>query len=153
MVAQPALTAPLTSPGEGSSGPPWLAIASCLFTAWVLGLIVLVVATANPPQLNWVQLSRARVLVAARVADVASGHCEVLRRFTPGQVGDSIRVLELQETGARNGQAYLLPLTGNLQGDDEYRVVTVPERDIGPLIYPADPALEARLESWQRAAP
>jgi hypothetical protein len=128
--------------------------ASVLFAAWVVALATLVVTTANPPLLNWAQLGAAKVLVTAHVDDVAAGRCRLLKAFTPGMPPEKFTVTSLVETGAQTGGEYLLPLQKDIGGAaGSYRVVTVPQRGLGPLIYPLTPDLEERVVAWQQARP
>jgi hypothetical protein len=125
--------------------------AGAVFALWVLALIVLVVTTANPPQVNLAQLSRATLMVTARVVDPQTGECAILRSFSPGKLPERITVTNLAKTPAQADTAYLLPLARDVAGPDgSYRVVDVPELDLPPLVYPAGPEIESQVEAWQR---
>lgn len=126
-------------------------IAAVGFACWVLALVVLALATANPVQVNLAQLSRATLIVTVRVVDVKTGACELQRSFSPGQLPQQFTVTNLTNTVARTGEAYLLPLARDVAGPEgSYRVVEVPELELPPLIYPASPKIESQVEAWQR---
>jgi hypothetical protein len=127
--------------------------AGLLFALWTIALAALAFATANPPVVNWRQLSQARHLAVVQVEDVASGRCRLLRTLTPGALPGTLQVLNLDEAKARAGREYILPLAPAVASrDGTYRIVALEERGIGPLIYPATPEFESQIAAWQRGA-
>jgi hypothetical protein len=136
----PGLPAPARSPSRLR-----FAFVLLLALAWLVFLVTLAVTTANPVTLNREQLSRADVIVTARIADLAGGRCDVERRWTPGPDLDSIAVANVVQTRARSGILYILPL--HSRGDGRFEVVPAHLPDKAPLIYPATPDAFRQLES------
>ncbi|MFV0442344.1 MAG: hypothetical protein ACK5Q5_02100 [Planctomycetaceae bacterium] len=125
-----------------------------LYVGWIVALLTLAITTANPPQLNLLQLSRATLIVTATVEDIPTGRCSVQRTFSPAQIPPELHVTNLSETGVQVGRTYLLPLVRDLQGPAaSYRVVDFADRAIPPFVYPADDATVLQLERWQHAEP
>jgi hypothetical protein len=120
---------------------------------WTAGLAILSVRTANPPQINLLQLAAAREVVVARVDDPATGECVVIDQFTPGQLPESIVVQDLADLRAVAGASYVLPLVPDVvRGGQSYRVVGDAEGRWPRLIYSATPEVRSQIEAWQAAA-
>ena len=105
-----------------------------LAAAWCAALAILAFAAANLVTPNREQLLRAPLVVIAHIDDAAQGTATVESRWR-GQIDGKIRVTNLDETGAHNGQSYILPLV-RIAGD-EFEVVAarLPKRPW--LVYPA----------------
>jgi hypothetical protein len=116
---------------------------------WIGGLAVLAVTTANPPQINLAQFALARDVVQVRVDDADKGRCTVLRRWTPGVPESVIHVTNLDQTRARAGREYVLPLNADISGaGNAYRIATDPRRGSVPYIYAAGESMDRQLEEW-----
>jgi len=134
-----------------TSGYRWILPAAALFAGWLGFLFWLAATTANPILLNNAQLDASPVIVTARVEDVASGRCTVIRRLTQGDSLNEIVVANLAETGASTGNEYLLPLQPVLmQADTPYRITCTADGRIPPLIYPSGDETTRQFEQWQQ---
>ena len=134
-----------------STGPLWLAVGLAL--AWWLTLAALCLFTANPPLVNYLQLSRSHYVVTAQIDNPASGQITVTRDWglrpqwlPPLQTG-SLKIANWEKVIGRKGPGeYLVPLTFQAQ---TYQVTAVPPgertREIKPQIYPATRASEEQL--------
>ena len=130
-----------------STGPMWLAIGLAL--AWWVTLAALCLFTANPPLVNYLQLSRSHYVVTAQVDDPASGQITVTRDWglrpewlPPLQTG-SLKIANWEKVIGRKGPGeYLVPLTFQAQ---TYQVTAVAPGEIKPQIYPATRASEEQL--------
>ncbi len=140
----PLLTTPTPTPVARTSRLGFT-FALCVALAWLVFLMTLAVTTANPVTLNREQVSRADVVVTGRVVDLASGRCDVQRRWTRGPDLDSVSVANLRQTGARSGALYILPL--HSRGDGRFEVVPSRLPNKAPLVYPATPDAFLQLES------
>jgi hypothetical protein len=140
---------PLSQPSLSEQRRPGLLrLAFGLAFLWCVGLAVLALTTANPPQINLAQFALARDVVQVRVDDPDEGRCTVVRRWTPGVPQSEIRVTNLHETSARRGREYILPLSPAVGSDGAYRIASDPRRGDVPYIYTAGELMDRQLQAW-----
>lgn len=142
-------------PGSYTGLHLWFALALAGVVLWWALLIWMAVTTANPVTLNFRQIAQSRYVVTAVVVDLDEGRLRVERNWryaTEADAEGEITVVNLAETGAREGETYLVPLTPKAVG---YAVTAIvaPKMDEGekpreyPRVYPATDEAVAQLES------
>ncbi len=83
-------------------------------------------------------------MITGRVeGDPHAGEVSVVCEWKKNKLTGSIHVENLEDTGARSGETYLMPLAPAATG---YRVVEARLANSAVLIYPATPAAIAQLE-------
>ena len=141
--APPASGNPAASPAGGRR---WLLIASGLALLWILFLLVLAIWYANPVTLNRRQVLDSDLVIEGRIRSLVSGEVEVTQTLFGTVPAELLKVTNLSDTGAREGEIYLLPLVhssaGNSPDELAYQVTPTglphPRRpgEGLPLIYP-----------------
>jgi len=110
--------------------------AGIVLAVWVLSLAVMAVISANPVTLNRDQIAHSSFLVTAKVIDRSLGTVDILKEWrrraaVPSQ---SVTLSNLDQTGVRNGETYLMPLSKRPDGT---LMVTETRMANGrPLVYP-----------------
>lgn len=126
---------------HAAAGDRWVtrrtAAVLLLAAVWCAALTVLTLAAANPVTLNRDQLLRSPVIVVGRVEDAATGAVTVERGWRSAVGPGDIRVTNLNETAAEQGQTYVLPLMQVSAGTFEVVPARLPRRPW--LIYPSSP--------------
>ena len=122
---------------------PRKSVAILLASAWAAALAVLAFTQANPVTLNRDQILRAEVVVAARI-DGTYAIATVEQQWGDGEPLELIEILNLQETAAKDGGAYILPLESSSTGSYKVVAAHVPGRPY--LVYPATEAAIAQLQ-------
>jgi hypothetical protein len=144
VTGQPAAS-PLASadtPSRPSRGLLLFAIA--VTVVWCALLMVMAWLTANPVALNREQILRSDLMITGKVeGDPHAGEVSVVREWKKNGLKGSIHVENLEDTGARAGETYLMPL---LPGATGYRVAEARLANSAVLVYPATPAAIAQLE-------
>lgn len=134
-----------------------LRIAVGLALAWIALLAILAAFTANPPTFDRRQLAQADHVVTVEVLDLEHGKVRVEKEWTEPEGLGELAIVDLAETRARNGQRWIVPITGTGHGDfavTRARIVLGPPRPNdppevrrgNPAIYPARPEIEAPLD-------
>jgi hypothetical protein len=144
VTGQPAASplAPADTPSRPSRGLLLFVIAVTVL--WCALLMVMAWLTANPVALNREQILRADLVITGKVeGDPHAGEVSVVREWKKSKLAGSVHVENLEDTGARKGQTYLLPLSPAATG---YRVAEARLDNSAVLIYPATPAAIAQLE-------
>ena len=101
--------------------------------------------TANPVTLNREQIIRAETLVTATVVDPVTGTIHIEKFWKGDREVDSITLGNLNETGAKAGVSYIIPVTELRK--DRYMVTTTRLPKNPPLIYPNTPESVRQLQS------
>lgn len=144
MTGQPAASslAPSDTPSRPSRGS--LLFVIVVTVVWCALLMVMAWRTANPVALNRDQILRAELVITGKVAgDPHAGEVSVIREWKKNGLKGSIHVENLEDTGARAGETYVMPLAPAATG---YRVAPARLEGGAVLIYPATPAAIAQLE-------
>jgi len=136
----PGLTRPpaKTSAGVRRAAIALIAVVWCGLLAW------LVLATANPVTLNRRQILDADAVVTAQVVDPAAGTCRIVRQWTGETLPGEFVVAHLDETAARPGGDWILPL---VKIGDEPEVLPSLLPSHARLVYPATPEVLEQLEA------
>lgn len=136
-----------SDPAVGSAPPATAKPSRALMKAivaiagiWGAVLLSLVIFSANPVTLNRRQIERSDAVVTARVTDADEGTVSIERVwFAKAALNikrdDSLTVKRLQQSRARNGRSYLIPLQRD--GERAFRVTPARDQDEKPPIYPA----------------
>jgi hypothetical protein len=114
-----------------------------VFAAWLLALIGLTVATANPITLNRQQILDADLVIEASITNAATGECSIKKSWPERIVDTTMTLPELRSMSLNEGQSYLLPLT--VSDDGGYRLARTPPPLSRPLIYAATADSRAQL--------
>jgi hypothetical protein len=144
VTGQPAASslASADTPSRPSRGLLLFAIAVTVI--WCALLMVMAWLTANPVALNRDQILRADLVITGQVeGDPHAGEVSVVHEWKKNGLKGSIHVENLEDTGARAGETYLMPLAPAATG---YRVTEARLANSAVLIYPATPAAVAQLE-------
>lgn len=151
----PSAVQPRSSPSPQSfSNRRMLLIAGGLATAWILGLLILAVTTANPVTLNRKQIERSPFVVTATREAADSSILLVSKEWKHGRELGKISVINLHETGMPVGREFLVPLEFGLTNEGEspqYAVTPTTLPNEAPLIYPATPEAQSALEELLKA--
>lgn len=132
--ASPGITAEADSTSGNRAGG-LLRLAAVTAGLWWLGLLLLAAGTANPVTLNRAQILSSTAVVIGTVLDVEQGTVQVTEQFHGLALPEEITVGRLTEAGAKQGQSYVIPLSG--LPPDELQVEQSPLPGHPPLIYPA----------------
>jgi len=101
--------------------------------------------TANPVTLNRDQILRADFVVTGKVeSDPHAGEVSISRAWTKNGPSGTIHVENLEDTQARRGQTYLMPLSRASTG---YKVTEARLDNSAALIYPDTPAAVEQLKA------
>ncbi len=144
MTGQPAASplAPSDTPSRPSLGPLLFAVAVTVI--WCGILTAMAWRTANPIALNRDQILRADLVITGKVeGNPHAGEVSVIREWKKNGLKGSIHVENLDDTPARAGETYVMPLAPAATG---YRVAPAHMDSVAVLIYPATPAALAQLE-------
>ena len=117
----------------------WIAVG--LVAAWWAVLIGLARFSANPVTVNRKQIRSSRRIVTAEVIDASAGTVKVVKDWSGGPTGGTLRVQGLADSGAKDNESYILPLTEDAESN--YRITTA---RISPGARPIYPASEAAVE-------
>jgi hypothetical protein len=121
-------------------------LAVVLFAAiWGLALAAMAWLTANPVTLNFHQIAVAPFVVTATVEDPQTGRVTVEREWKHSRALEDITIDNLNQTGARAGGRYLIPLA-KAEGE-RYLVAETPIEGAAPLIYPATAEAISQLDA------
>jgi hypothetical protein len=141
---------PASTPPAAHGSRLFLAVAAVLAALWLAALTLLAIFTANPVMLNVAQIEASPYVVTGTVeGDPVKGQVKVERGWTSHSLSGTITVENLEETGARAGQTYLIPLSRPF---DAFRVTPTPGSRTVPLIYPATPDALKQLETILKAS-
>ena len=111
--------------------------------AWWLALVAMAIFTANPITLNRDQILRADFVVTGTV-DETQPHTLIVDKEWKKKAGlRQVTVENLDETGARPGRTYLVPLSKDVNG----RYFVTETKDERLLIYPAEDEAVEQLEA------
>jgi hypothetical protein len=122
-----------------------LAATAVLAAVWMVALLVLAHYTANPVVLNREQvLESPYVITGTVVGDAASGKISVEREWKRQAFSGTITVANLQATGAKTGETYIIPLS---KPDESWQVTEVPNSSGTLLVYPATPPALDQLKA------
>ena len=137
-----------------------------LTICWLILFSLLVFFTSNPVTLNWQQLQKAQTVVEGTVLDKTGGKIKIGRfwKNDPLAADDQeLRVVNLNQTIAREGETYLFPLVLAVPGSgnepDGYEVPLTQEQEIElkmeqipatPMIYPYSDEAVMQLEDLLR---
>jgi hypothetical protein len=120
-------------------------LAAVVVAAWWAVLIALVIFTANPVTLNRRQLRSSSQIVTAEIVDAADGRVKVVKDWSGSGVTGELHVDGLRESGVRDEETYILPLSLTARGG--WQVTPAPEAPDRRLVYPAtDDALQQLAE-------
>ncbi len=110
---------------------------------WWIVLLAMAIFTANPITLNRDQIQRADFVVTGTV-DETQPHTLIVEREWKKKAGlKQVAVENLDETGARPGRTYLVPLSKDVNG----RYFVTETKDERLLIYPAEDEAVKQLEA------
>ena len=119
-------------------------LAVLIAALWWLFLGSLALFTANPVTLNREQIIRAETVVTATVVDPVKGTIHIEKSWKGIREVDAITLGNLNETGAKAGVSYIIPVTESRK--DRYIVTTTRLPKNPPLIYPNTPKSEQQLK-------
>jgi hypothetical protein len=111
---------------------------------WWVALSLLAVLTANPVTLNRKQILGSQYVVTAVVDDAAAGRVTVEKEWKTGFNVGSRTIGGLEQSGARAGVRYIIPLTVTSEGGLAITMAPAPLNR--PLIYPAGAEALKQLE-------
>jgi len=98
------------SPSPSTKTRQQLVLAITLAAIWWSVLIGLAAFTANPVTLNREQIRQANIVISAKVTDAEENKAVVDKVWRGFLDEGQVTINGLSETGAGNGQAYLIPL-------------------------------------------
>lgn len=87
-----------------------LTVCALAWSLWIGGLMILAISDSGPSPLNQRQLRQSSVILAGVVLDRETGEIKVTEVFRGDPGGDTVLVVNLHETNAERGGAYLFPL-------------------------------------------
>lgn len=120
-----------------------LIAAAAVAVLWWIALGMLALFTANPVTLNREQILRSSYVVTGKVVDAERGTVEVEKEWKQSGFGGTVHVGRLEETGARAGRSYIIPIEKAADGMLNVTRSRLPNE--APLIYPATAEAAAQL--------
>ena len=143
MANQPAAKATSTEPSPPSRNRTILIAAFAIAGAWILGLVVLALTSANPVTLNQKQIQHSHYVATAIRPTSDSTTLSVQKEWKRGEELGEITVTNLAEVRMPANQEFLVPLQ-RLRGSG-YRITATTLPNEAPLIYPVTQEAEAQL--------
>lgn len=126
-----------------------LRAASVLAACWIAALTIMAFIAANPVTLNVTQVRNADYVVLGAVVDLEAGKVHTEREWKRGRDLGNITVENLQQTSARAGERYLIPLD-RIEGD-RYRITPTGLPGAPCLVYPDGDAARRQLDGLMYA--
>ncbi|MCA8984664.1 MAG: hypothetical protein R3C12_17560 [Planctomycetaceae bacterium] len=145
------IVSPSASP-EGHRRSQRLGIALAVGSGWLLFLAVLAYQTANPPTVNWAQLTRTDTVILATILDPARGEVEVhevlLRRLPELSVPLGPLLISPPLDHWQRNQRRIIPLARTTSG--AWVVPQAPLPAAPRLDYPDEKSVRVQLQAvWK----
>ena len=138
--------APDGPPAEAHSAPRTkLLLASAGAACWIVGLITLAIATANPVTLNSEQIQHSQFIVTATRKTVDGAILVVQTEWKHGQDLGEITIGNLDQVKMPTGSEFLVPLIRT--ASDRFVITPTSLPNEIPLIYPATEEATQQLQA------
>jgi hypothetical protein len=122
-----------------------LIVALAISAAWILGLGILALVSANPVTINQKQIRESDLIVTASRKAQESSTLVVTREWVHDEDLGTITVVNLEDAKMPMGQEFLVPIQRLAKGRFQVTPTSLPDK--APLVYPATPEAESQLQS------